>query len=258
MIFGCPASTPPSTAVIADFSTSDGGVPVAPMATAFTYGGPVLTATVASGAWHIVVNAPQMVQAQYIGVGLTLEGNERTSCVDAGAYTGIRFTMAGSVTGSCIFIYGITDSRHENTDFDPRGVGDATVYGPQSALPSPTATPVTISIPFSGVNAPAGGNPAISIDKTKLTRVQWQFAVPGGPSTACAADMTIDDVQFYRADRGFTPLRGRDRGRIQSGSPPSPKSRSPVREEAAMPPSRPAFCPACSGPSSASGSSCSP
>ena len=30
-----------------------------------------------------------------------------------------------------------------------------------------------------------------------LTRVQWQFAVPGGVSSGCAADMTIDDVQFY-------------------------------------------------------------
>ena len=30
-------------------------------------------------------------------------------------------------------------------------------------------------MPFTGTGAPSGGNPALAIDKAKLTGVQWQF-----------------------------------------------------------------------------------
>ena len=152
---------------------------------------------VEAGAWHITLNAPANPQAaQYLGVGFTLNGNpEGTHCVDASAYTGIRFTVSGTVTG-CSFIYAVADSQHESESFDPRGTGDATVYAPQALVPGPTATPVTIAMPFSGTSAPAGGNPAVAIDKTKLTRVQWQFTVAPMTGT-CAVDVRIDDVTFY-------------------------------------------------------------
>ena len=194
-IVGC-VSTPAADSLIADFSGAAGGVAVSPMGTAFTYGAPAPTHVVVAGGWHITLTSPGAVHAQYFGVGFTLNGDpEGTHCLDASAYTGIRFTVSGTLAGSCIFGYAATDSQHENASVDPRGTGDATAYGPQAGLPSPPASPATILMPFSGAGAPAGGNPAVPIDKTKLTRVQWQFTVPAASS--CAVDIVIDDVTFY-------------------------------------------------------------
>jgi hypothetical protein len=193
---GCPASTPPSTAMIADFSLPDVGVMVAPMATSFTYGGTPVSTAVVDGAWRIMVNAPAQAVPQYIGAGLALHGETGAHCVDAGAYTGIHFRIRGSVA-ACIFGYSVTDSAHLDLGSDPRGAGSAGSYGPQSTLPPPTGAPMTISIPFAGAGAPLGGSPAFPIDRTKLTHVLWQFTIPPAPNGTCTADVTIDDVGFY-------------------------------------------------------------
>jgi len=60
------------------------------------------------------------------------------------------------------------------------------------------STRETIMLPFSGQ---LGGNPALAIDKSKLILVLWQFNVPATSSSTaipCIADITIDDVAFYK------------------------------------------------------------
>jgi hypothetical protein len=201
-ILGCPASAPPATAVIADFSTSDGGAPVVAMGRIFDYGPPPPVHDVSVGAWHIRIDASALATAtQYAGVGIYLDGNPQgTYCLDASQYTGIRFTIGGSITLSsgCFLAFAVTDSPHSPSTFagDPRGSGSSTVYAPQvSPLPL-SVTPTLISIPFSGVGAPMGGSPAIPIDRTRLTRLQWQLTIASGTGH-CSADFTIDDIVFY-------------------------------------------------------------
>jgi hypothetical protein len=60
----------------------------------------------------------------------------------------------------------------------------------------PTTT-TTVRMPFSGVGAPTGGDPAIGIDKARLTSVQWQFTVAAGAANSCSVDVTIDNVRFF-------------------------------------------------------------
>jgi hypothetical protein len=50
-------------------------------------------------------------------------------------------------------------------------------------------------VPFVGGSL-GTGSPATSIDKSKLTGVQWQFTVPAGTGT-CMVDIIIDNVAFY-------------------------------------------------------------
>jgi hypothetical protein len=195
---GCQVSDPPMGApTIADFASLDGGAPVLPIGGTFAYpmtGGPM--ATVTAGAWHITDTTTAMTAAQYRGVGIYFNGNAAgTNCVDGTAYTGVQFDISGSVGGTgCTAQYSTNDSAHSNNATDPKGAGDATVYAPQAAL-TVTSTVTQVKMPFTGTGAPSGGNPALDIDKAKLTGVQWQFTTAANGT--CMVDITIDNVSFY-------------------------------------------------------------
>ena len=195
---GCQVSDlPPAPApIIADFTALDGGAPVIPIGGTFTYGSPAPVAMVTGGGWHVTLNAPGMTAAQYLGLGIYFNGNAAgTNCVDGTAYTGVKFDISGSVVG-CTMQYSTNDSAHSNNATDPKGAGDASVYAPQATL-TVTTTPTPTMMPFSGTGAPSGGNPALAVDKAKLTGVQWQFTVPAAATAACVVDITIDNVSFY-------------------------------------------------------------
>ena len=51
-------------------------------------------------------------------------------------------------------------------------------------------------VPFVGGSL-GTGSPATSIDKSKLTGVQWQFTVGPGTTSMCMVDLIIDNVSFY-------------------------------------------------------------
>jgi len=197
---GCQTSElpPGGSAVIADFAATDGGSPVIPIGGTFTYGSPAPVAAVTGGAWHITLTAPGTASAQYLGVGIYFNGNSAgTACIDATAYTGIQFDVMGSITGTmCSAQYSTNDSAHSNSASDPKGAGDSTSYAPQAPL-TVASTVTTVMMPFSGTGAPTGGSPAVAVDKTKLTGVQWQFTVGAGTTSNCAVDLTIDNVKFY-------------------------------------------------------------
>jgi len=202
---GCELSDAPAGgAVIADFMTMDGGTLVYPIGGTFVYGSPAPVATVTSGAWHVTLTAPGTASAQYLGVGIYFNGNpEGTHCVDALPYTGIQFDISGSVTGTgCTMQYATNDSAHGDAVANPSDKkisGPAGSYAPQAtiALTDITSTVKTMMMPFMGAGAPSGGSPATSVDKQKLTGVQWQFTVAGATTNSCMVDITIDNVKFY-------------------------------------------------------------
>lgn len=201
---GCTISDlpPPPAPLIADFASVDGGASI-PIGGTFTYHSPdaavAPTATVTNGGWHITLNAPGMTDPQYIGAGIYFNGNVAgTDCIDATAYTGIKFDISGSIAGTgCTAQYSTNDSAHSAVSAtDPKAGGPAGSYAPQAALTA-SSTVTTVMMPFAGTGAPSGGSPAIAIAKDKLTGVQWQFTVAGGTTNACMVDLIIDNVSFY-------------------------------------------------------------
>jgi hypothetical protein len=197
---GCQTSAiAPGDPLIADFSASDGGMASLAIGGTFVYpmtGGPI--ATVTNGALHITATSTGMATAQYWGVGIFFNGDSAgTQCVDATAHTGVQFDISGTIGGTgCTAQYSTNDSAHSNNATDMKGAGDSTSYAPQAAVTAST-TVATVMMPFSGTGAPSGGNPAVGVDKSKLTGVQWQFTTAAGTTNNCAVDLTIDNVKFY-------------------------------------------------------------
>jgi hypothetical protein len=195
---GCQVSdVAPGDPLIADFSASDGGVATLAIGGTFTYPTPGPTATVTDGALHVTATTFGMASAQYWGAGIYFNGNAAgTDCVNGSAHTGIQFDIIGSVGGTgCSIQFAINDSVHSSNMNDPKGAGPVGSYSPQLAIMI-QATPTTMMVPFAGPGAPTGGSPAVGVDPTKLTSVQWQLTTAAAPN-GCALDITIDNVKFY-------------------------------------------------------------
>ncbi len=200
---GCSMSDAPASATIADFSSADGGLEV--LGGIVTYGGisaPMYSLT--GGALQITEQVVTGAAIQYVGLVIYFNGNPTgTDCVDATAYTGIQFDISGTLTGpGCTVQYSTNDAEHEtNATDDPKGycAKADNCYAPQLPIPSLMSAPVTTKVDFAG-GATTPGNPAVDIDKTKITGVQWQLTVPaaadGGPPE-CDLALTIDNVKFY-------------------------------------------------------------
>jgi hypothetical protein len=74
----------------------------------------------------------------------------------------------------------------------------ACALGPTACLPpTATITATNQTVKFADL---AGGAPVHMVDRAKLTGLLWQFTVDarpdGGPNSACAVDLTIDNVAF--------------------------------------------------------------
>ena len=155
-------------------------------------------ATITNGALHITAMTMGMPDAQYWGAGIYFLGDPSgLACIDATAHTGVQFDISGTIDGAgCTAQYATNDSAHTNNAVDFKGSGDASAYAPQAMLVvAPTVT--TVMMPFSGPGSPTGGNPAIAVDRSKLTGVQWQFTTAAGMDTSCMVDITIDNVRFF-------------------------------------------------------------
>ena len=151
------------------------------------------TVTYVNGAAHVVENAAATASPQYVGFVLYF-----TDCVNASAFTGIEFTISGTMTG-CTLQLSANYSENDNKASDPaKGSCSmppaADCYSNQKAVTGITTTPTTVQVPWSGF---AGGVPAGPTDSTQLTGVQWQLTIPAGTGT-CAAELSITDVKFYQ------------------------------------------------------------
>ena len=197
-VLGCAASNTtraPADGLIAMFSGANGGSDIAGDVVAL--GDPAPTYTT-DGTLHITVDSPSTPVSQ------TLEVVDRfQDCVDATAFTGVQFSISGSLSG-CALRYFTEDSAHLYDDGDPMSHAHHGIAGPGFLAPFITLTPgqvtsapQTLMMPFaaaSGVFSPRPFEPG------KVTGFGLAFVVDpatasGAPS--CVADLTIDDVRFY-------------------------------------------------------------
>ena len=188
---------PGTNGLIADFA-GDGGLGIEIMGGISAYPGASSPSTpmaaTTGGTLHITENATPGSAPQYVGAVLYFSG-----CVDASAFTGVSFSITGTLTG-CTMQYSANDSEHgDMTGTDLKATGPSGSYSPQLTVPTPFAA--TVSVPFTGTGAPANGSPATAIDPAKLIGLQWQFTIPAAPDagapTNCVGDINIDNVMFY-------------------------------------------------------------
>jgi hypothetical protein len=156
----------------------------------FTYGPPNPTLALTNGALQVTLNAPSTTSVQYVGFGIGFN-----NCVNASAYTGVKFDIGGTVTGCALKL--TCNFREDGINAkDPKGscAGDsASCYPPQAAF-TLTSSVVTTSVAFTSAT---GGSPVAAIDTTYLTTVEWQFTVPANATSNCVAIITVDNVAFY-------------------------------------------------------------
>ncbi|HEY6475103.1 MAG TPA: hypothetical protein VI456_00895 [Polyangia bacterium] len=158
-------------------------------------GEPVPTAAVTADGdgIQIAVTFVKPTQGNWEGVGLFFNGAD---CVDASAYTGVKFDFAGSL-GSCTLSFGASFSGDlSHTDAPTMGScpgDDSQCYGPLATVVPGAAT--TIKVPFTALS---GGTPVSALDPSTLVDVEWQLSPsPGADGGACSANFTVSNVAFY-------------------------------------------------------------
>jgi len=199
-VLGCGAANTtlaPRDGGITTFMGADAGTDI--VGDVLAVGDPAATYTT-NGSLHITLNAAAAPTSQTL-----LVVDRFNSCVDATAFTGVQFSISGSIAG-CTLRYFTEDSVHLFDDGDPtshssHGIGRPGAYPPFAMLTAGqvTSMPQTLLVPFSAV---LGGIPARPIDQASLTGLGWAFFVDastgaGTPPPPCVADLTIDDVRFY-------------------------------------------------------------
>jgi hypothetical protein len=153
------------------------------------------------GALHITLNTPATSMAQYPAANLAFGSTrELARCLDASAFSGVEFSISGSVSG-CTLQYATADVAHQ--DRDSRSVhatGPAGSYAPFAVIPVAelTAEPTLLKMPF--VGGPSDGRPATPVDPRKLIFLTWIFPIDPAADddpAACIVDISVDDVKFY-------------------------------------------------------------
>jgi hypothetical protein len=196
-------SIAPADGLIADFAeTGSRGIEISGGIVTYAapkVGGPSSpTYTIAGGALTVTVNVSPTSKPQFLGALVSFN-----NCIDASAFSGVQFTINGSLSG-CQMQYATGDVAHQDIT-----LGSRYASGPTGAYPSQfriaaddlTSTARTIKAPFARPDIL--GNPATALDPTKLILTLWQFTVPVAPEDdggieMCIGSVTIDDVRFYR------------------------------------------------------------
>jgi len=196
-------SMAPADGLIADFAEAGSrGIEISGGIVTYAapkVGGPSSpTYTTAGGALTVTVNVSPTSKPQFVGALVSFD-----KCIDASAFSGVQFTISGSLSG-CQMQYATGDVAHQDTT-----LGSRYASGPTGAYPSQfriaaddlTSTSRTIKAPFARPDIL--GNPATAVDPTKLILTLWQFTVPVAPEDdggieMCTGSVTIDDARFYR------------------------------------------------------------
>lgn len=119
----------------------------------------------------------------WVGAGLPF-----FTCLDASAYSGVRFTVAGDL-GTCSLAFGVTPTQQQADEFG--GACTADVCTPPIFMPVTTGTTTVL---FSQLG---GYEPTGPIDASRLQNIQWTLNLPtDGVSAACNAIINITDITF--------------------------------------------------------------
>lgn len=225
------SGTPPASALITDFSdavvgTSGIGFGTQPSlgGGSFTYAATGLTAPVLSLAPAPAGSTGQALQV-VANPGLTTDAAKDFSgfglgfdmCVDASAYTGIQFTITGSL-GNCSLTFA-TQFSEDNSVTDDPSFGSCTLGGncfPPSSNPIGAGTTV---VHFSDV---FGGSPLTAVDAHALTGVQWNLSGPTDGVGVCSANFAVTDITFVNDAGGGGGMSGGHGGAGGATPPPPP------------------------------------
>jgi hypothetical protein len=110
------------------------------------------------------------------------------SCVDASAYTGVRFSVEGDL-GSCGLALEAVTAQDNSIQFGG-ACTEAICYGPLSG-------PVGLGTSVIRFADMTGGVPMSNVDPTALQGIQFALNAPGDPAAEpCQANITIRDVAF--------------------------------------------------------------
>ena len=122
----------------------------------------------------------------YSGFALVIDG---PACVDASAYTGVSFELAGDL-GECILYlsFAYADDLATSADANRGLCTDSNCYPSEYAI-----TTSDTSVHFADAQT-VPGLPISPIDTSKLVGVQWQLASTG--TTSCTAAFTVANVKF--------------------------------------------------------------
>jgi hypothetical protein len=183
--------TPPAQALVTDFgdaiisgtpamvSFNDGGV--------YTYntGGPQPVLSLVSGAMDV---SGTVAAGSYAGFGLY-----SFACVDGSAYTGVTFTLGGSLS-HCQFGFGANIAVDDAyaTDPDHGACVAANCYSPSKYNLTPTGAPQTVLY-----SQMSGGMPIVTIraqDLKSIVSLEWKLSSDG--TGTCTYDLTLDDVTY--------------------------------------------------------------
>jgi hypothetical protein len=142
----------------------------------------------AEQAMRVVATPGDPLSEEYSGV---VFGIGWLGCVDATDYTGVAFTLKGTL-GTCSLFPGLNIGENTQAKLNEDGsceFGD--FCGPvRSGLIEAEGTQ---EIPFEDF---AGGYPRDTIDPARILGFNWFLAVPL-EGTPCDADFTVDDVRFF-------------------------------------------------------------
>jgi hypothetical protein len=214
------SGTPPASALITDFSDAVVGTTGITFGTppnlgggTFTYAATGLTAPALSlvpagatgHALQVVANPGLATDPSnnWSGFGLGFD-----MCVDASAYTGVEFTIAGTV-GNCGLTFAAQFSEDNSVTDDPNFgscAAGASCFPPSSTQPILAGTTI---VDFSQV---FGGSPLPTVDAHALTGVQWQFNAPTDGVSVCSANFTISNITFVNDGSGGMSGGGGGRG----------------------------------------------
>ena len=118
-------------------------------------------------------------------------------CVDASAFSGIRFQVAGDLGGGTLIFEVQTNSNYPSSSTSPRGacVGEwGASCADNYAVVTVTGSPTTVSSTWAELT---GGAPVSPADPHELVGLQWQANCPVSAGQPCLVNLTLDTVEFF-------------------------------------------------------------
>ena len=197
----CAAGYSPASPALTDFSATASGwhATAGKWGTAgnltgsgFNYAstGSTISWKVDTAAENFVLYGDVLAPGGYGGGGMSFD-----QCVNTSTYTGVQFTLGGTVQGCTLKLQVQTYSQQAT---DNGGGCASNCYGfPNKTLTSATG-PVTVKF----AELAGTGQPATAADLAKeIIGLQWQFESPppvgdGGQPNCTGINLTIDDVSF--------------------------------------------------------------
>jgi hypothetical protein len=204
----------PAQQLITDFpvfASADGGASTDPRfgSSGYLTGGlspypTSMTTDQSQGNWHISGTVKE-----YSGFNTYFDNCDR---VDASKFSGVSFTVSGTVPSAMTFQVGTVDTTPtwtwmqtngkttaKQTDVGkckPKSDTQNQYYAPGCSANTMTftvtATPTKISVPWTAL---AGGSPVAKVSPAEITSMQWIFPWVD-KQTPYQVDFTIDDISF--------------------------------------------------------------